>query len=106
MKNENKKLLDQVINTKLEETLSSEDPEESEKSFEEAMKAISIQNDVARSKKDRIIKCIEIGAGIVLVPTVEFLFRRAFAKDICEFEKEYTWTTSAGRGLSSLFRFK
>ena len=45
-------------------------------------------------------------AGTIIAPVAGFMTKKAFAKMICTFEKDYTFTTSAGRSLGSLFRFK
>ena len=60
----------------------------------------------SEAKKDRWVQIGTFGAGLLIAPAIEYGFKKGFAKLICEFEKDYTFTTSAGRGLSSLFRFK
>lgn len=105
MKKENKALLDEVIKDRLEKSLD-EDAENREEAFREAMDAIDRQNELDKNNKDRIVKIVEIGAAIVAVPLIEAGCKKAFAKMICEFEKDYTFTTSAGKTLANLFRFK
>lgn len=105
MKKENKALLDEVIKDRLEKSLD-EDAENREEAFREAMDAIDRQNELDKNNKDRIVKIVEIGAAIVAVPLIEAGCKKAFAKLICEFEKDYTFTTSAGKTLANLFRFK
>ena len=57
-------------------------------------------------KKNLIIKMVEVAA----VPTVLFisdcLFKRYYMRSVCNFEKDYTFTTTPGRSVSNLFRFK
>lgn len=105
MKKENKALLEEVIKDRLEKSLD-EDAENREEAFNEAMEAIDRQNELDKNNKDRIVKVVEIGAAIVAVPLIEAGCKKAFAKLICEFEKDYTFTTSAGKTLANLFRFK
>lgn len=105
MKKENKALLDEVIKDRLEKSLD-EDAENREEAFREAMDAIDRQNELDKNNKDRIVKIVEIGAAIVAVPLIDAGCKKAFAKLICEFEKDYTFTTSAGKTLANLFRFK
>ena len=105
MKKENKALLDEVIKDRLEKSLD-EDAENREEAFKEAMEAIDRQNELDKNNKDRIVKVVEIGAAIIAVPLIEAGCKKAFAKMICEFEKDYTFTTSAGKTLANLFRFK
>lgn len=105
MKKENKALLDEVIKDRLEKSLD-EDAENREEAFKEAMDAIDRQNELDKNNKDRIVKIAEIGAAIIAVPLIDAGCKKAFAKLICEFEKDYTFTTSAGKTLANLFRFK
>lgn len=105
MKKENKALLDEVIKDRLEKSLD-EDAENREEAFKEAMDAIDRQNELDKNNKDRIVKIVEIGAAIIAVPLIDAGCKKAFAKLICEFEKDYTFTTSAGKTLANLFRFK
>lgn len=55
--------------------------------------------------KDRIIKCLEIASSIAVLH-ISGKFKKDFAKMLCEFEKDYSFTTTAGRSLSSIFKFK
>ena len=57
-------------------------------------------------KSDAILKVVEVSATVFVAPILENKFRNAFAKLICNFEKDYNFTTTAGRSLSSLFKFK
>ena len=61
-----------------------------------------------RKKESNRAFWIGIGtiAGTIIAPVAGFYTKKAFAKMICTFEKDYTFTTSAGRSLGSLFRFK
>lgn len=106
MKKENKALLEEVINDRLKRALEEENEEQSQVIFKEAMEAIDRQASLDKDKKDNIVKYVEIGAAVLLAPLIEAGCKKAFAKIICEFEKDYTFTTSAGRTLSSIFRFK
>lgn len=58
------------------------------------------------SKRNVIMKSVEIASIVILTPVVEYVTKKGFAKLLCNFEKDYTFTTTAGRSLSSLFRFK
>lgn len=104
MKKTNRELLNEVIEQRLKESL--ENPAEDNGSFEEAMAAIDRQIELDKVKKDKIMKCVEIGAAVVAAPLIEAGCKKAFAKMICTFEQDYTFTTTAGRALSSLFKFK
>ena len=106
MKKENKALLEEVINDRLKRALEEGNGEQAEVIFQEAMEAIDRQATLDKDKKDNLVKYVEIGAAILLAPIIEAGCKKAFAKIICEFEKDYTFTTSAGRALSNLFRFK
>ena len=105
MNKENKKLLAEVINDRLTKSLG-ENPEESSAAFEEAMQAIDRQNEMDKDKKEKILKVLEIGTAFVAAPLIEAACKKGFARMICEFEKDYNFTTMAGKSLSSLFKFK
>lgn len=102
----NRTLLAEVTKKRLEEALSEGDDEKREIAFKEAMVAVEKEIEIEKNKTDRIIQIGTFSAGLVLTPLVDFAFKKAFAKMLCEFEKDYTFTTTAGRSLSSLFRFK
>lgn len=72
------------------------------KKIEEAK--LKLENDQAA--KDRLIKCGEIALAVIVTPMIEAGCKKAFAKMICDFEKDYNFTTMAGRSLSSIFKFK
>ena len=71
-------------------------------------KKVSMEADIRKKefKKNFVLRCIEVGGALVLVPIVDTCCKKVFARDICNFEKDYTFTTSAGRSLGGLFRFK
>lgn len=104
MKKSNKVLLEELINKRLQESL--DDENENSEAFEQAMKAIEKSTELESKKKDRLIKCLEIGAFVVAAPLIDAGCKKAFAKLICDFEVENVFTSTAGRSLSSLFKFK
>lgn len=105
MRKDNKMLLQEVINDRLNRSLS-DDSEEAKVAFNEAMEAIDRQQTLDKDKKDTIIKAVEIGAAVLLAPLVEAGCKKAFAHMLCEFEKDYNFTTMAGKSLSGLFKFR
>lgn len=72
------------------------------KKIEEAK--MKLENDQAA--KDRLIKCGEIALAVIVTPMIEAGCKKAFAKMICDFEKDYNFTTMAGKSLSTIFKFK
>lgn len=89
------------------------DTEEGRALYKMAMDGIDRENRIEEqklkkkdSKVNAILRCIEIGGTILLVPVIDFIFKDQFAHTICNFEKDYSFTTTAGRTLGSLFRFK
>lgn len=104
MKKENKKLLEDVIKDRLTKSLG--DSDEASEAFKEAMEAIDRQNALDKDSKDRMVKFVEIGTAVVLAPLIEVGCKKAFAHMICEFEKNDSFTTMAGKSLSGLFKFK
>ena len=65
-----------------------------------------IEHDIEKSKNNSqtALRVLEIAAAVVVAPILEHKFRKGFAKMICEFEKDYNFTTTAGRSLSKLFK--
>lgn len=104
MKKQNKELLDKVIEMKLKRVL--DNPDDNRDDLEDALDAIDRQNDYKKNRNDKLIKAIEIGATIAVIPVIEAAAKMAFAKTICDFEREDMFTTTAGKSLTSLFRFK
>lgn len=125
MNDRNRKLLEDVIEIRLEQALSisDSDNEAAGEIFKEAMEAVDRSIELSKMKAavdeqtlkleaasreakfDRWVKYIEIGAVVIVTPVVGTVCNKVFAKIICEFEKDYTFTTSAGRSLSKLFSF-
>jgi len=58
------------------------------------------------TKINWIIRGVELGLITVVVPIIQYRCNMRYAKVLCNFEKDYTFTTSAGRSLSRLFQFK
>ena len=103
----NKQLLDEVIKNNLEKVNDAEASDEAKQNaIEIAMKAVDRDLEIDKSKKERLIKIAEVTAGVVITPVIYFICNKAYAKMLCNFEKDYTFTTSAGRGLKDLFKLK
>ena len=102
MKKDNKELLNKVIEDRLTKSL--EANEGNDVAFNEAMEAIDRQIQLDNSNRDKMVKFVEIGAAVLLTPLIDAQCRKAFAKMICSFEKDYTFTTTAGKSLSKLFK--
>ena len=60
----------------------------------------------SEKKSNRIIKVVEIAAIPVGLFVADCLFKRYYMRQVCNFEKDYSFTTTPGKGISSLFRFK
>ena len=111
---EKKELLERVVQDRLEKSLSEDlSSEEKEKAFKEAMDALSHSNELEKNefakeerKIDRVLKWVELLAIPAGLMTLDYLFKRSHTTRLCNFEKDYTFTTTAGRSLSGLFRFK
>ena len=59
-----------------------------------------------KARNEMLIKGIEIAAAVIVAPLIDTRCKTAFAHMLCEFEKDYNFTTMAGRSLSGLFKFK
>lgn len=137
MTKENMELLDEVIKNRLEQVQYSDaESKEDIHAFKEAMEALSkrielekieashqeqirkieiekernLHDDavkVEEAKKDRWLQIALFAGGAVIVPIVGYVIDRSNMKALCNFEKDYTFTTSFGRGFASkLSRFK
>lgn len=114
MTDNNKKLLDEVITKRLEEAKASEaGTEKGDVAFKQAMDAIDRRNEVdnqSASKKNawigHVIRGVEVLAAILVVPAVQHCYNMKYAKTLCNFEKDYTFTTTAGKATKSFFNFK
>ena len=59
-----------------------------------------------KARNEMLIKGIEIAAAVIVTPLIDMRCKTTFAHMLCEFEKDYNFTTMAGRSLSGLFKFK
>lgn len=125
MIDKNKELLDKVIADRLATALSSDmESKEYSVAFNQAMEAIDRKLEMtkmdvssdeqakkqAAAKREAYvnwaIRVAEIGIGVMIMPIVKHCMGRRDMKDLCMFEKDYTFTTSAAKSCSkSRFRF-
>jgi hypothetical protein len=111
---ENKELLEKVMRNRLERSLKAGDAEREKADFREAMEATDryielekVESAKKEQKENRILKIVEIAAVPVVLTGINFLCKKSFARDVMQFEKEDTFTSTPGRtGISSFFRFK
>ena len=149
MNEKNRKLLEKVIEKKLDESSSASSLEERDKAFRDALSAIDRSNESLKlenskteleskielekeklefekeckkiehkfkvtdndfrekeHKKNFIIRTIEVAVVPVGLCIINIISRNRFAKKICLFEKDYTFTTTPGRSLKDVFKFK
>ena len=59
-----------------------------------------------KARNEMLIKGIEIAAAVIVTPLIDMRCKTTFAHMLCEFEKDYNFTTMAGRSLSGLFKFR
>lgn len=109
---ETKQLLEAVVKDRLEKAASETlNQEEREAAFKEAMAATDRLTELEKVEMDKSVlpvwvKYVEIIGVPILLGAVDYGFKKGFAKYICNFEKDYTFTTQAGRSLSQFFKFK
>ena len=111
---ENKELLEKVIKDRLILAKSDDVGSDSEKeSFKEAMDAVDRLIEIEKLEKaekeqrfNKIIKVVEVAAIPAILLVADHFLKLKFAREICNFEKDYTFTTTPGRSISSFFRFK
>lgn len=128
---ENIKLLEDVIKNRLEITEDDVESEESKRAFKEAMEAIDkmiqleklevsklevenkerlerekFEKSNREQKKNDILRIVEVVAVPVGLFVMDCLFKRYYMRSVCNFEKDYTFTTTPGKSISGLFKFK
>lgn len=109
-----KHLLEKTVKDRIEKIAGPDVTEEEKKQgFEEAMKAADrvIEIEKIEAEKDskkinKILKYVELVAVPVALAALEYFFKMKFTKTVCNFEKDYTFTTQAGRSISQFFRFR
>lgn len=109
-----KTLLDKVVEDRLTKAL---DPnlsdEERKAALKDGMEVVDRQIQLEKiedarkeQSKNRLIKVVEVAAIPTVMLVTDFAMKRYFMREICNFEKDYTFTTSPGRGIAGLFRLK
>lgn len=61
---------------------------------------------MSESTKEKIMKGIELGCVVVITPVIGYLSNKGLAKFLCKAEQFETFTTTAGRSLGKMFKFK
>ena len=59
-----------------------------------------------KARNEMLVKGIEIAAAVLVTPLIDMKCKTTFAQMLCEFEKDYNFTTMAGKSLSGLFKFR
>ena len=59
-----------------------------------------------KARNEMLVKGIEIAAAVLVTPLIDMRCKTTFAQMLCEFEKDYNFTTMAGKSLSGLFKFR
>ena len=79
----------------------------------ELMKAMEVMTEMVKvndarkgAKVDTTVKVVTFAGGLVLAPVIETVCKRYLAGFIGKVEQMETFTSSAGRGISSWFRWK
>lgn len=82
--------------------------ENEEKELEQKLALEKEKNEVLKQeqKVNRIIRIVEVAAVPVGLFVLDCLFKRYYMRSVCNFEKDYTFTTTPGRSISGLFKFK
>lgn len=64
------------------------------------------EREAKQARKEMFMKGLEIAAIVVAAPLLDYKCKEKFAHMLCEFEKDYNFTTMAGKSLTGLFKFK
>lgn len=97
------KLLELHAKRALNEDLTEDERNES---FRKVMAISDKIKDNDKLDKHDVIKLIEIGGSVLLVPVIDYFVKRSFVRDVCKAEQFESFTTTAGRTIGQIFRFK
>lgn len=135
MNETNRGLLEKVIEEKLRLASDSTDETEKKEALDDALKAIEKQTAIYKidvgyqehveaidkdknihqsdemfkrneANKDRKVQIAIFAAGLVATPAIEVICKTIYANKICKLEQFETFTSSAGRGIASWFKWK
>lgn len=110
--NKKQELAEQEVTKKYE--LAEQELEKKQKQLEQEAKKLELAEEELRKKQELakqeakigwIIRIVEIVGGTVVVSWLNYRHNMKLAERLCNFEKDYTFTTSAGRSLSRCFKF-
>lgn len=77
--------------------------EAADKALFEQQKQEKALEEQKRTNTWKWVEVVCVPVGILLL---DHLCKQTYMRHVCEFEKDYTFTTTAGKGISSLFRWK
>ena len=107
MKRRNEKILNDLIEFKVLKELENEKQHgKSTDDFDKLLLAIARATKLKDMNEQQRSKLLTLMTGAVITPVIDYGVKKVFAKMLCEFEKDYTFTTTAGKTLSSIFKFK
>lgn len=99
-------VLNQGLEMKKSEQKAAEDEERRKLELEKLeLEKRKLELSTLERKENKILKIVEIAVPLSIF-VLDCAFKTYFMKSVCNFEKDYTFTTTAGRSLSSLFKFK
>ena len=107
MKRRNEEILNDLIEFKLLKELENEKQHgKSTDDFDKLLFAIDRATKLKDLNEQQRSKLLTLITGVAITPVIDYGVKKVFAKMLCEFEKDYTFTTTAGKTLSSIFKFK
>lgn len=107
MKRRNEEILNDLIEFKLLKELKNEKQHgKSTDDFDNLLLAIDRATKLKDLNEQQRSKLLTLITGVAITPVIDYGVKKVFAKMLCEFEKDYTFTTTAGKTLSSIFKFK
>lgn len=107
MKRRNEEILNDLIEFKLLKELKNEKQHgKSTDDFDKLLLAIDRATKLKDLNEQQRSKLLTLITGVAIAPVIDYGVKKVFVKMLCEFEKDYTFTTTAGKTLSSIFKFK
>ncbi len=112
---ENKRLLEELVNHRLDDAMSLTDKEAKDQSFKEAMEAVDRLNEMQKIENsvpkwtDRVFdvgfKVLEVAVIPVSLKVLDFVFDKKKIRIIGTIEQMECFTSTPGKAIGKMFKF-
>ena len=112
---DNKKLLEELVNHRLDDAMSLADKDAKDQSFREAMEAVDRLNEMQKIENsvpkmtDRVfdigVRVLEVAAIPVALKVMDFKFHKRLIEIIGTVERMECFTSTPGKAIGKMFKF-